>query len=179
MLRSNTPHQAPQALQRKFLYGLRSPDGDNIQAIRNSPGTCVLAPVSIHFMKEADMAIRWGVFPTKSKKAFKTGWLISAGVLALYVGVIQPRERARGIASEKATGLAAVGGGVGWEPISLWRQTSILPHLNREAYLQKGVVGGVPVDRAVVARASLMTFSGGDGREEGASEDRKLVRTTT
>ena len=125
------------------------------------------------------MAICWGAFSTKSKKALKTGWLITAGVLALYVGVIQPRERARGIASEKATGLAAMGGGVGWEPISLWRQTSILPHLNREAYLQKGVVGGVPVDRAVVARASLMTFSGGDGREEGASEDRKLVRTTT
>lgn len=125
------------------------------------------------------MAICWGVFSTKSKKALKTGWLITAGVLALYVGVIQPRERARGIASEKATGLAAVRGGVGWEPLSLWRQTSILPHLSREAYLQKGVVGGVSVDRAVVARASLMTFSGGDSGEEGTSEDRKFVRTAT
>jgi len=130
-------------------------------------------------MKEADMAICWGAFSTKSKKALKTGWLITAGLLAFYVGVIQPRERARGIASEKATGLAAVSGGVGWEPLSLWRQTSILPHLNREAYLQKGAVGGVPVDRAVVARASLMTFSGSGSREEGASEDRKLVRTAT
>ena len=120
------------------------------------------------------MAICWGAFSTKSKKALKTGWLITAGVLALYVGVTQPRERARGIASEKATGLAAVSGGVGWEPLSLWRQTSILPHLNREAYLQKGAVGGVPVDRAVVARASLMTFSGSGSGEEGASEDRKL-----
>jgi len=125
------------------------------------------------------MAICWGVFSTKSKKALKTDWLITAGALALYVGVIQPRERARGIASEKATGLAAVSGGVGWEPLSLWRRTSILPHLNREAYLQKGAVGGVPVDRAVVARASLMTFSGSGSGEEGASEDRKLVRTAT
>ena len=130
-------------------------------------------------MKEADLGICWGAFSTKSKKALKTGWLITAGVLAFYVGVIQPRERARGIASEKATGLAAVSGGVGWEPLSLWRQTSILPHLNREAYLQKGAVGGVPVDRAVVARASLMTFSGSGSGEEGASEDRKLVRTAT
>ena len=81
------------------------------------------------------MGICWGAFSTKSKKALKTGWLITAGVLAPYVGVIQPRERARGIASEKATGLAAVSGGVGWEPLSLWRRTSILPHLNREAYL--------------------------------------------
>ncbi|MBZ5548697.1 MAG: DUF4349 domain-containing protein [Acidobacteriia bacterium] len=124
------------------------------------------------------MAIRWGVFSTKSRKALKTGWLITAGVVALYLGVIQPRDRARGIATEKTSGLAAVSGGVRWEPVSLWRQTSILPHFSREAYLQKGVIGGIPVDRAVVARASLTTFSGGGGGgEEGASEDRKLVRT--
>ncbi len=124
------------------------------------------------------MVIRWGVFFAKSRTALKTGWLITAGVVALYLGLIQPRDRVRGIASEKATGLAAVSGGVGWEPISLWRQTSILPHLRSEAYLQKGIVGGVPVDRAVVAPASLMTFSGGRaGGEDGPSEDRKLART--
>ncbi len=124
------------------------------------------------------MVIRWGVFHTKSRTALKTGWLITAGVVALYLGLIQPRDQARGIASEKATGLAAVSGGVGWEPNSLWRQTSILPHLRSEAYLQKGIVGGVSVDRAVVAPASLMTFSAGRYTgEEGTSEDRKLVRT--
>jgi len=124
------------------------------------------------------MVIRWGMFYTKSRTALKTGWLIMAGVVALYLGLIQPRGQARGIASERATGLAAVSGGVGWEPISLWRQTSILPHLRSEAYLQKGIVGGVPVDRAVVAPASLMTFSAAraDG-EQSSSEDRKLVRT--
>jgi len=124
------------------------------------------------------MVIRWGVFSATSRTALKTGWLITAGVVALYLGLIQPRYQARGIASEKATGLAAVSGGVGWEPISLWRQTSILPHFRSDAYLQKGTVGGVPVDRAFVAPASLMTFSGGrnDG-EESSSEDRKLVRT--
>jgi hypothetical protein len=124
------------------------------------------------------MVIRWGVFSAKSRAALKTGWLITAGVVALYLGLIQPRDQARGIASEKATGLAAVSGGVGWEPISLWRQTSILPHFRSDAYLQKGIVGGVPVDRAGVAPASLMTFSGGrTGGEEGSSEDRRLVRT--
>ena len=124
------------------------------------------------------MVIRWGVFFTKSRTALKTGWLITAGVVALYLGVIQPRDQARGIASQKASGLAAVSGGVGWEPISLWRQTSILPHLRSEAYLQKSIVGGVPVDRAVVAPAALMTFSGGrTSGEENTSEDRKLVRT--
>jgi Domain of unknown function (DUF4349) len=121
------------------------------------------------------MGTRWGVFSAKSKTALKTGWLITAGVVALYLGLIQPRDQARGIASEKASGLAAVSGGVGWEPISLWRQTSILPHFRSEAYLQKGILGGVSVD---VAPVSLMTFSGGRaGGEEGTSEDRKLVRT--
>ena len=124
------------------------------------------------------MVIRWGVFSAKSRTALKTGWLVTAGVIALYLGVIQPRDKARGVASEKANGLAAVSGGVGWEPISLWRQTSILPHLRSEAYLQKSIVGGVPVDRAVVAPAALMTFSGGrTSGEENTSEDRKLVRT--
>jgi hypothetical protein len=65
------------------------------------------------------MVIRWGVFSATSRTALKTGWLITAGVVALYLGLIQPRDQARGIASEKATGLAAVSGGVGWEPISL------------------------------------------------------------
>jgi hypothetical protein len=124
------------------------------------------------------MVIRWGVFSAKSRTALKTGWLITAGVIALYLGVIQPRDQARGIASQKASGLAAVSGGVGWEPISLWRQTSILPHLRSDAYLQKGIVGGVPVDRAVVAPASLMTFAGGrSSGDESTSEDRRLVRT--
>jgi hypothetical protein len=124
------------------------------------------------------MVIRWGVLSAKSRTALKIGWLITAGVLAFYLGVIQPRERTRGIASEKAAGLAAASGGVGLEPISLWRQTLILPHFRPQAYLQKGIVGGVPIDRAVLAGASLMTFSGGvGGGEKHMSEDRKLIRT--
>jgi hypothetical protein len=124
------------------------------------------------------MVIRWGVFSAKSGSALKTGWLITAGVFTLYLGIVQPRERARGIASERATGLASVSGGAGWEPISLWRQTSILPHFRTEVYLQKGIAGGASVDRAVVARASLTTSSRGGGSGEGVtSEDRKLVRT--
>ena len=55
------------------------------------------------------MGTRWGVFSAKSKTALKTGWLITAGVVALNLGLIQPRDQARGIASEKATSLAAAG----------------------------------------------------------------------
>jgi hypothetical protein len=126
------------------------------------------------------MIIRWGVFRARSRAALKTGWLITAGVVAIYLGVAQPRDRARGIASDRTNGLAAVSGGGGWDPISLWRQTSILPHFRSGAYLQKGTVGGARLDRAVVARASLMAFSGASaGVEEGMRENRELVRTNS
>jgi hypothetical protein len=117
------------------------------------------------------MVIRWGVFSTKSRKALKTGWLITAGVVALYWGVIQPREQARGIASERGTGLVSVSRGAGWDSISLWHQTSILPHFAR----------GVFVDRAAVLSASLIAPPGSrsSSEDEGPSPDRKLVRTAS
>ena len=58
------------------------------------------------------MVIRWGVLSGKTGKWLKTGWLISAGLVALYVGVIEPRERGRGIARERGMGLAATSGRV-------------------------------------------------------------------
>jgi len=60
-------------------------------------------------------------FWQKSRKWLKVGWLIAAGLVAIYVGVIAPRERARGLADEKQTGLGAtdkvalMGGLVGGE----------------------------------------------------------------
>jgi Domain of unknown function (DUF4349) len=127
----------------------------------------------------ASMFIRWGVFSAKSGTALKTGWLVTAGAVAFYLGAIQPHDRARGIASEKATGLASVSGGVGWDPISLWRQTSILPHLRSEAYLQRGTIGGAPVNRAVIVPASFIKSSDVRTAAEESLEDRKLVREET
>ncbi len=112
------------------------------------------------------MAIRWGVLSAKSSKALKAGWLITAALVALYVGVIEPRERYRGIAMEKGTGLAAVSGQVGWEPISLWRQASILPSATRYEYL-----------RAPRAAAFVTQIGSGGGSGDNDSPDRKLVRT--
>jgi hypothetical protein len=126
------------------------------------------------------MFIRWGVFSAKSRTALKTGWLVTAGAVAFYLGAVQPHDQARGIASGKGTGLGAVSGGVGWDPISLWRQTSILPRFRSEGYLQKGTIGGAPVDPAVIVPAFLIKSS--DVRtaaEESTLEDRKLVREET
>src|SRR5713101_1407424 len=126
------------------------------------------------------MVIRWGVLSDKTGIWLKTGWLIAAAVVGLYMGVIQPRERTRGIALQATNGLAATSGQVGWEPISLWHQTSIFPHFLRARMpASEGVVGGVPGGRMALQRASLMTFSGGGGGsgEEVTSADRKLVQT--
>lgn len=126
------------------------------------------------------MAIRWGVFSTKGKKALKTGWLIAAGALALYLGVVQPRERARGTASEKATGLASVSGGVGWEPISLWHQGSVLPYLDRTSSARR-YVGGISAERAPMAMAYLAApnGNGSDRDKSDLSRDRMLMRTAS
>ena len=127
------------------------------------------------------MAIRWGVFSNKSKVALRIAWLIVAGVVALYWGVIQPRDQLRGIAKQKGTGLASVSGGTGWQPISLWHQTSIVPRFARTS-LEKGIVGGIAEDRAVVMNASLIVppANSNNQEEEGSSSsDRKLVRTAS
>lgn len=49
-----------------------------------------------------------------SKKHRKVGWLITAGLVALYFGTVRPSEGG-GIASEKGIGVAAPQ----WDPVSL------------------------------------------------------------
>lgn len=56
-------------------------------------------------------------------KNLKIGWLILAGMLALYVGILRPREYAGGgIANSRATGVAEYKA----EPLALWRQQRFL-----------------------------------------------------
>jgi hypothetical protein len=129
-------------------------------------------------MKPTNISIRWGVFSSKSKKALKTGWLITAGIVAFYIAVIQPRSHGGGIAKERGTGLASVSGNVGWEPLAMWHQTSIFPHLFRTS-LQKNVVGGLPVSRAAVMSASFIASPESGSAAEERSPDRKLVRTSS
>jgi cell division protein FtsL len=81
------------------------------------------------------MKIAWGRFSQKSGKQLRAGWLITAGVIAIYIGAIEPMNQVRGISSSKEAGLAASSQ---WEPLSMWHQT------RPSAMLQKGVVGGVP-----------------------------------
>ena len=95
------------------------------------------------------MQIPWGSFWQRSKKPLKTGWLITAGLIAAYIGAIEPRENARGISAGRATGLNA---SAEWKPQSYWRQSSV-------SSLVQGVVGGVPGGSAAKEEVSLQAAS--------------------
>ena len=111
------------------------------------------------------MQIRWVGFSQKSRARLKTGWLITAGLLALYLGAIEPLENARDVSDQKATRLGTVAAERG--SLSL-RSPSRLRAAG-------GVVGGVP---GAVSQPAMMTFSTAPASvPHDASEDRKLIRT--
>jgi hypothetical protein len=121
------------------------------------------------------MKIPWGVFWQKSRSRLKAGWLITAGLIAIYVGAIEPMNQVRSIATEKAAGLAAVSE---WQPVSMWHQTRL------SAMFDKGVVGGVP--GGIAAKADRDSFYDASVTSDNApspppppppgSPDRKTIR---
>lgn len=100
------------------------------------------------------------------RKWIKTGSLIAAVVFAVYAGRIRPLRAFRGIAMEKATGLAAIERNRHW--------LVPLPESLDNATLAAGVVGGVP-GGAAYDRTGTMTYL---SISEGLA-DRKLVRTSS
>jgi hypothetical protein len=98
----------------------------------------------------------------------KTGWLITAGIVALYIGLTQPREQTRGIANSRATGLAAYEKA---EPLALWRQQGFMSRAKLRAVsadqdaapMAAGLVGGVPAPPPASPQVE---------------NDRKVVRTS-
>jgi hypothetical protein len=129
------------------------------------------------------MEIVWGTFWERSRKSLKTGWLVVAGVVAVYVGAIQPHENARMMAEQKYIGLGTVTGG----PVSFWRPSRIQRMTgDRERspsrMMARGVLNGVVADK--YATADLMATSivppppPPPPPPPNASDDRKMVRTT-
>jgi len=84
------------------------------------------------------MQIPWGSLWQKSKKPLKAGWLIAAGLIAVYLGAVQPRESETESSAERVSGLSAT---AGWEPVSLWHERSLAPRL-------AGIGGGVPASKS-------------------------------
>jgi hypothetical protein len=109
-----------------------------------------------------------------SGRNLRNGWLFAAGVLALYLGAIQPLQRERGIASQKSAGLASV---AGIEPTLFWEQKRLL-HPSGAARAE-GIIGGVPQARkAQFVRAALASPAETEPAAARDGEERKMVRTS-
>ncbi|HKR84648.1 MAG TPA: DUF4349 domain-containing protein [Terriglobales bacterium] len=111
------------------------------------------------------MKVGWGAAWLRSRKWLKVGWLITAVWTAVYCGVVQPSQAFRGIATEKASGLAAIESSRHW--------LIPLPQSVDNAVLVAGVVGGDPAG-AASPPASMTSLSASD-----RFPDRKLIRTTS
>jgi len=112
------------------------------------------------------MKIAWGAFWPRSRRWLKTGWLITAVLVAIHSGAIRPSRAFHGVAMQKTAALAAIERNRHW--------LVPLPPSADDATLAAGVVGGVP--GGIVSHSALMTtnFS-----TSGGLADRKLVRTTS
>ncbi len=112
------------------------------------------------------MEINWQAFSKDRCRWLKTGWLITAVLIAVYGGAIRPSRAFRGIAMEKTAAFAAI------ERDRHWLVP--LPQSVDNPTLAAGVVGGVPGGLASRS-APMMTYS---STSEGLA-DRKLVRTSS
>jgi hypothetical protein len=107
------------------------------------------------------MQIRWGNSWQRIRKPLKTGWLIAAGLIALYIGAIQPRQRAQVISEERAAGLTPSAG---------------------YSSPAEGLIGGAAGDSTVADKVSLesASVSGVPAPPPpppgGAPDDRKTIR---
>ena len=112
------------------------------------------------------MKITWGALWLRSRKWLKTGWLVTAVLVAVYGGVIRPSRAFRGIAMEKTTALAAIERNRHW--------LVPLPEAVDNATLAAGILGGVPGE--VVPRSVQMTAY--LPKSESLSE-RQVMRTSS
>ncbi len=121
------------------------------------------------------MKIRFGAFWQNSRNRLKAAWLIMAGLIAIYVGAVEPMNQARSIAAETSTGPAASSE---WQPASMWHQSRL------SAMLQSGVVGGVPggitadKEGATVDMASADALPAPPPPPPRAPADRKMTRSS-
>jgi hypothetical protein len=112
------------------------------------------------------MKNRWGAFWQSSRNRLKAGWLVTAGLIAIYVGAVEPMNQMKSIATERSVGLAAV---AEWQPRSMWRQRRPM-----RATLDKSVVGGIPGGGGNIGRIRTATPT---ASSDGEDTDRKTIRT--
>ena len=118
-----------------------------------------------------------------SRKYLKIGGMVTAGIVVLYIGAVRTIENARGIASQRSTGLASVSIDNA-KPMALWHETRVLPTFIASRVRVSGVVGGVPGGIAAEKHGALseMAFSMAPPATPPSSEDssdRKMIRTSS
>lgn len=116
------------------------------------------------------MDIAWGTLWDKSHNRLKVGWLITAAVVAIYIGTNSGRDYAPGVAAERGAGVAD---SPEWDSASLWRQTGATQFV-------RGIVGG----NLAKTKASMMLAAPASVGYSGeaafdTAEERKIVRTAS
>lgn len=110
-----------------------------------------------------------------SSRNLKTGWLITAGIVALYVGAVHPHEYTGGIANSRALSLAARN----TDPLALWQQ-GWSPQFS-ESRAQHVISS--PAERvgtmAMLGAAVSFARESQDKADQDADAERKTVRTAS
>lgn len=126
------------------------------------------------------MSVTWGRCTSfwRNTSNLKMGWIVAAGIAALYVVAVRPYEAERGINNSKATGLAATQTG----PLGFWKAEG-LPHYHADRDRASGVIGGVPGGLPHKYATQQMEMISADltpaAPPAQAVEDRKMVRTAS
>jgi hypothetical protein len=123
------------------------------------------------------MQLPWKPLCDESRKWLKAAALAIASLAALYIGALQPLQKAREVAEQRATGLAASRSMQLYQKGSFDRLVS-----NRSSGIAGGVIGGVPegVSRAETVQMASMLASAPPPPPASAApddSDRKLVRS--
>ena len=118
------------------------------------------------------MQLAWRSLWQNREGWLKAGWLITAGLVALYVGTVQVYEN-RGVS--RSTGIAESV----WDPISSWQAPlydRTFPAGERQV---RGVVGGIPgaPDRTRLPSAAMIGPSG--SQPQTPADDRKMARNSS
>jgi hypothetical protein len=102
------------------------------------------------------MQLPWKPLCDESRKWLKAAALAIASLAALYIGALQPLQKAREVAEQRATGLAASRSMQLYQKGSFDRLVS-----NRSSGIAGGVIGGVPegVSRAETVQMASMLAS--------------------
>lgn len=111
------------------------------------------------------MKISWGTFWPRTRKWLRTGWLVTAVLVAVYGGVIRPSRAFRGIAMERTSAFAAIERNRHW--------LIPLPESVDNATLAAGIIGGVP--GAAPRSVSTTTYL----QKSESLTERQVVRTSS